>query len=138
MIQPLLEVRAKKCTNFRWFFGGWENLVLCFRYLLTFRVSFQIIKEKKSWEPFRICLLIKTANPAQFWWILARLAVLSSFFKYETIETFNLAFLSLIISAVGSVVCFKLIYRPFGQHCISISAHTSREKMKYTSIPNLN
>ena len=27
---------AKKCTKFRWFFGGWENLVFCFRYLLTF------------------------------------------------------------------------------------------------------
>ena len=28
--------RAKKCTKFHWFFGGWENLVFCFRYLLTF------------------------------------------------------------------------------------------------------
>ena len=32
-----LEARAKKCTKFCWFFGGWENLVFCFWYLLTFR-----------------------------------------------------------------------------------------------------
>ena len=37
MIQPLLEARAKKCTKFHWFFGVWENLVFCFRDLLTFR-----------------------------------------------------------------------------------------------------
>ena len=36
MIQPLLEARAKKCTKFRWFFGVWENLIFCFRNLLTF------------------------------------------------------------------------------------------------------
>ena len=36
MIQPLLEARAKKCTKFRGFFGVWENLVFCFRDLLTF------------------------------------------------------------------------------------------------------
>ena len=31
-----LEARAKKCTKCCWSFGGWENLVFCFRYLLTF------------------------------------------------------------------------------------------------------
>ena len=36
MIQSLLEARAKKCTKFCWFFGLWENLVFCFRDLLTF------------------------------------------------------------------------------------------------------
>jgi hypothetical protein len=78
---------------------------------------------KKSWEPFRICLLNSTANPAQFGWKWAGLAVLSSrqllngshdffhifsiifnfFFKYETIETHARAFLALNISIVGSV-----------------------------------
>ena len=42
MIYPLLEARAKKCTKFCWFFGGWENLVFCFRYLLTFSKQCQI------------------------------------------------------------------------------------------------
>ena len=34
------EYRAKKWTKFRWFFGVWENLVICFRDLLTFRIIF--------------------------------------------------------------------------------------------------
>ena len=33
------------------------------------------IKEKKTWEPFRICLLNSTANPAQFGWKSATLFV---------------------------------------------------------------
>ena len=37
LIHPLLEAREKKCTKFRWFLGGWENLVFCFQYLLTFK-----------------------------------------------------------------------------------------------------
>ena len=37
------------------------------------------IKEKlKSWEPFRSCQLNSTANPVQFWWKWAGLAVLFS------------------------------------------------------------
>jgi hypothetical protein len=37
------------------------------------------IKEKtKSWEQFSICLLNSKANPAQFWWKWAGLAVLFS------------------------------------------------------------
>ena len=71
---------------------------------------------KKSWEPFRICLLNSTANPAQFGWKWAGLALLSSrqllngshnffhtfsiifnyLFKYETIETHARAFSDLI------------------------------------------
>ena len=39
MIHPLLEGRAKKCTKFCCFFGGWENLVFSFRYLLTFSLK---------------------------------------------------------------------------------------------------
>ena len=35
-------------------------------------------KWKKSWEPFRSCLLNSTANPAQFGWKWAGLAVLFS------------------------------------------------------------
>ena len=36
-------------------------------------------KRKHSWEPFRICLLnSSTANPVQFWWKWARLALLFS------------------------------------------------------------
>jgi hypothetical protein len=78
---------------------------------------------KKSWEPFRSCLLDSTANPAHFHPNWAGLAVLFSrqilngsqdffhifsiifiyFFKYETIETHARAFLALIISAVASV-----------------------------------
>ena len=84
--------------------------------------------KKKSWEPFRICLLNSTANPAQFGWKWAGLAVLSSrqllngshdlfhifsiifiyFFKYETIETHARAFLTLNILAIGRVTYFGL------------------------------
>ena len=86
--------------------------------------KYYIKEKKKSWEPFRICLLNSTANPAQFGWKWAKLAVLFSrqllngshdlfdifsiifiyFFKYETIETHARAFLALIISAVASVI----------------------------------
>ena len=74
-------------------------------------------------KPFRICLLNSPANPAQFGWKLAGLAVfyirqiLNSsqdfffgfnifffgFFRYETIETYARAFLTLIILAIGTV-----------------------------------
>ena len=37
MIQPLLETRAKKCENFCWFFGVWEDKIIWFWDLLTFR-----------------------------------------------------------------------------------------------------
>ena len=98
------------------------------------------IKErKKSWEPFRICLLNSTANPAHFHQNWAELAVLFSrqilnssqdfflynililiyFFKYETIETHGRAFLPLNISAVGSVLVFPL---QFFLHMFVISA----------------
>ena len=30
--------------------------------------NWNIKTNKKSWEPFRSCLLKSTANPAQFWW----------------------------------------------------------------------
>ena len=69
--------------------------------------------KKKSWEPFRSCLLNSTANPAHFHPNWAGLAVLFSrqllkgsqdfffhfyililiyFFKYQTIETHARAF----------------------------------------------
>ena len=38
LFNHFLKARAKKCTKFCWFFGGWENLVFCFRDLLTFTV----------------------------------------------------------------------------------------------------
>ena len=68
LIQPLLEARAKECTKFRWFFGVWENLVFCFRDLLTF----SSIKEK--WKIvanfcglFRMSELYqKMSNPKKF------------------------------------------------------------------------
>ena len=41
-------------------------------------IKIKILKRKKSWEPFRICLLNRTANTAQFWWKLAGLAVIFS------------------------------------------------------------
>ena len=41
-----IEDRAKKYTKFRWFFGVWENLVFCFRDLLTF--SHRKFKSKMS------------------------------------------------------------------------------------------
>ena len=35
-------------------------------------------REKNSWEPYRICLLNSSANPAQFGWKWAGLAVLAT------------------------------------------------------------
>ena len=83
------------------------------------------MKQKKSWEPFKSCLLNSTANPANFHPNWAGLAVLFSrqlltgsqdfffvclnflifiyIFRYKTIETHAPAFLPLNISAVGSV-----------------------------------
>ena len=93
-------------------------------------MKIKIIREKlKSWEPFRSCLLNSTANPAYFHQNWAGLAVLFSrqilngsqdlflfniqvfiyFFEYETIETHARAFLTLNISAVGSVVYLLFI-----------------------------
>ena len=84
--------------------------------------------KKKSWEPFRSCLLNGTANPAHFHPNWAGLAVLFSrqllnssqdfffhfnilifiyFFKYKTIETHARAFLPLNISAIGTVTRHK-------------------------------
>ena len=54
MIQPLLEARAKKCTKFFWFFGGWENSAFYFRYLLTF--SRKVVS---SWLVYYSRLLVK-------------------------------------------------------------------------------
>ena len=85
------------------------------------------IKEKKTWEPFKICLLNSTANPAWFGWKSAGLAVLFSrqilnssqdffplntlifiyFFKYETIETHAHAFLTLIIRVMWLILWLK-------------------------------
>jgi hypothetical protein len=42
------------------------------------KMKMKILKTKKSWEPFSICLLNSTANPAQFLWKWAGLAVLFS------------------------------------------------------------
>ena len=83
------------------------------------------IKEKlKYWDPLRSCLLNSTANPAQFWWKWAVLAMPFSrqllngsqdfnfslitsfsfiFFSYETIETHAQAFLTLNILSIGTV-----------------------------------
>ena len=36
IFQDFLEARAEKCENFRWFFGLWEDKIICFRYLLSF------------------------------------------------------------------------------------------------------
>ena len=81
-------------------------------------------EKSKSWEPFRSCLLNSTANPAQFGWKWAGLAVLFSrqllngsqdvnfslislnfhlFFKSETIETHARTFLTFNILAIGTV-----------------------------------
>ena len=74
-------------------------------------------RKKKSWEPFRSCLLKSTANPAHlpqnrpnFEAKLARSAVFSIAmgadytFYVKNIETHAHAFLPLNISAVGTVV----------------------------------
>ena len=103
-----------------------------------------IKEKKKSWEPFRICLLNSTANPANFHPNWAGLAVLFSrqilngsqdfflsltlnffiyFFKYETIETYARAFLALIILAIAGVPHFQSSKAPavgFGKQYINI------------------
>ena len=77
-------------------------------------------ERKKSLGPFRICLLNRTANPANLhldWAVLAVLfsrqvlngpqdifLIFISFFKYETIETRAPAFLSHNNSSVARVI----------------------------------
>ena len=86
-----------------------------------FKKNIYIIEKLKSCELFRSCLLNSTANPAQFWWKWAGLAVLFSrqllngskdfnfsniliyYFKYEIIETHARAFLTLIILGIATV-----------------------------------
>ena len=89
------------------------------------QIKIKILKrKKKSWEPFRSCLLNSTANPAHFHQNWAGLAVLFSrqilkrlpgfflFFnilifiyvsKYETIETHARAFMTLNILTISRV-----------------------------------
>ena len=71
MIQILLEAKAKKCKKFRWFFGVWEDRIICFWYLLTFRTkmciqpseSFHFNQNLKSNIPQQTTDIFK--NPAQ-------------------------------------------------------------------------
>ena len=62
-------------------------------------MTIETLKQKKSWEPFRICLLNSTANSANFhpkWahpisksqdFFLFDISIFIYFSKYETIET---------------------------------------------------
>ena len=93
------------------------------------KMKIRVLKRKKSWEPFRICLLNITVNPVQFGWKLAVLfsmQILNSsqdfflfnililfFFKYETIETHARAFLTLNISSIGTVSVLNKYCWPF-------------------------
>ena len=93
--------------------------------------------KKKSWEPFRSCLLNSTANPANFhpnWDFFCFNGLISIyFFKYKTIDTNARAFLPLNISAVGSVYVshctfFKFFHGEITQ--ISINQMSSPENKK--------
>ena len=42
---------------------AWVSMVL---YLKKIEIKIKILKQKKSWEPFRSCLLNSTANSALF------------------------------------------------------------------------
>ena len=102
--------------NLKW--QKWAGMGLNGFILKKINGNQNIIEKKKFWKPFRIYLLNSTANPVQFGWNLARLAVLFPrqilngpqdfflfniliFLKYETIETYARTFLSLIILAAG-------------------------------------
>ena len=72
---------------------------------------------KKSWEPFRRCLLNSTVYPANFHPMLLSRQFLNGFqdfflfnilklFRYKTIETHAHSFLPINISAVGSVTLY--------------------------------
>ena len=78
--------------------------------------------QKKSWEPFRSCLLNSSENSAHFhqnWaieqsnpkWLpgfcfLSNILIFIYFFEYETIETHARAFLTLNILSIGTVTYF--------------------------------
>ena len=55
-----------------------QLLVSMVFYLRKINENWNLKIKKKSWEPFRSCLLNSTANPAQFGWKWAELAVLVS------------------------------------------------------------
>ena len=96
--------------------------------------DFNIKEKKKSWEPFKICLLnSSTANPAQFGWKSAGLAAqfsrqilngsqifwfLICCFKYETIETHARTFLTLNISSIGTVSCKQNVKVNVGKYLL--------------------
>ena len=91
--------------------------------------------KKKSWEPFRSCLLNSTANPAQFRWRWTGLSVLfghvgqlpngsHDFFHIFSLflltylimnpQTTNaLTFLTLTILAIGGVLHFQKMWQMF-------------------------
>ena len=76
-------------------------------------------KRKKNWELFSICLLNSTANPAQFWWKWAGLAVLFSrqllnsshnIFHISTLKKYILKF-------------WKKSWVPFGRYLLNSTAN---------------
>ena len=64
------------------------------------KIKIHIKENKKSWELFRILFLFN-------------ILIFIDFFKYETIETHARAFLTLIISAIGTVLWIKFDVRHF-------------------------
>ena len=48
--QGYLEARAKKCENFHWFFGVWEDQIICFRDLLILLIKFRYSEKATKLE----------------------------------------------------------------------------------------
>ena len=75
-------------------------------------MKIKILKRKKSWEPFRICLLNSTAFQPNFgengldWlcYFFFLFNIFIYFLIYETIETHARAFLTLNILSIGTVM----------------------------------
>ena len=64
-------------TTYSWNINWQKCVGMGFNGLIFKKINenWNIKTKKKSWEPFRRCLLNSTANPAQFGWKLAELAV---------------------------------------------------------------
>ena len=79
MIWPLLEAWAKKCEKFCWFFGVWEDKIICFRDLPLVEEMCQSHKKDISWignylftYMFEILVKAKSFTDTTFFWNILR------------------------------------------------------------------
>ena len=119
MIQLLLEARAKKCTKFRWFFGVWENLEICFqdllilrgcRFFLLLQNSFQIFKNispLKIKALYGVSFKIKVSN---YYLKVSKSRKQNTKFAHTPKNQRNFVHFFALVSKSGSIKKIKALY----------------------------